>query len=193
MKKLLFTLAVLLLSVGAQAQEELTYGARLQLGATMYSGDGADNMDSSPSLTAAFVMDYRFADNFSLLAEPGIALNYVQVISTIDKGFRTSDLGLNFFQVPIMLNYYPVESLGLNVKAGIQPQYLLWLSNPDKHDFSKSDFKSFVMSVPVGVGYSFNSNLSVDVRYAFGITPIYKIESYDLSQHTLTVGASWMF
>lgn len=99
---------------------------------------------------------------------------------------KDNRLELSYIHVPFVANVYVVK--GLALKAGVQ---LGFLFNSDIKMTSETDimgrdatintsvdmhkdFKTFDLSIPVGLSYEFNNHLVLDARYHIGMTPINK-------------------
>ena len=90
---------------------------------------------------------------------------------------------LEYINIPIMANFYVVK--GLALKAGLQPAFCVknevkgnvtahadlgW--NVLKKGVIKPDFKTFDLSVPVGVSYEYN-NFVIGAMYNIGLTNVF--------------------
>ena len=99
---------------------------------------------------------------------------------------KDNRLELSYIHVPFVANVYVVK--GLALKAGVQLGFLFnseikMTSETDimgrdatintSVDMHK-DFKTFDLSIPVGLSYEFNNHLVLDARYHIGMTPINK-------------------
>ena len=115
---------------------------------------------------------------------------------------------MDYIQCPLTINQYLGE--GLAVKAGVQLGFLLksdfsYSTTPIKHladgakeygeteDVEidqKSVRRSMDVSIPVGISYEY-LNVVLDARYHFGLTNLYKDESWPTEKNkvfTFTVG-----
>ena len=81
-----------------------------------------------------------------------------------------------YINVPVTLNYYVAQ--GLALKAGIQPGFKVSSKAKAKvggtsvsTDIDDDVFKSFDLSVPVGISYEY-MNICLDARYNIGVTKV---------------------
>lgn len=106
-----------------------------------------------------------------------------------DEGFRgkgnnVESVHLRFISVPVLANCYVLP--GLAVKGGVQMSGLI---DGQRHFGGNTEgvlnkTKTFGVSIPVGLSYDFR-NLSLDVRYLFGVT------DFCDSPSKSDVGAHW--
>lgn len=79
--------------------------------------------------------------------------------------------------VPILL--VGTTSFGLSAKVGLQPEFCVHSSA------FKGEMDKFNLSLPIGLAYEWH-NMAIDVRYAFGLTKVYK-EGINESAHGRTL------
>ncbi|MAX79928.1 MAG: hypothetical protein CL843_07110 [Crocinitomicaceae bacterium] len=111
---------------------------------------------------------YNLSDNFSV----GLDLIYSLQGARYDQpvGFNeteTQTLNLNYLYLPIYAQFYPVNDLGLNFKAGVQPGIFLGASADGENQ--NESFKAVDICIPVGGGYEFDNGFAFDIRYAIGV------------------------
>ena len=125
------------------------------------------NADLKPivSFTAGADFEYGLADQLGL----AFGLTYAR------QGCKTKDdlfkIKLDYLNIPITFNYYPIANCGLAIKAGVQPGFLLsskW-GDEDMKDYNET----FDLSIPLGLSYEF-SDFVIDARYNLGITDVAK-------------------
>lgn len=99
---------------------------------------------------------------------------------------KDNRVDLTYIQVPIVANVYVAK--GLALKAGVQFGFLIdsALRMTSEGDFSgrdatvdtsvdmNKDFKTFDLSIPVGLSYEFNNHIVLDARYHIGMTAVNK-------------------
>jgi hypothetical protein len=174
MKKMMMIAAMMLMSIGAFAQNEVgqfTLQPKVGINIANITADFQDKK-SKVGLIAGVEGEYGVAENFSLTA----GLLYSM------EGCKSGDLkfNLDYINIPIMAQYYVVK--GLAVKAGIQPAFnvrhkaSLNGTSVDINDaigVYGSKVQSFNFSVPVGLSYEYESFV-LDARYNIGATKIFK-------------------
>jgi hypothetical protein len=183
MKKLLLFVALMTVTVSAQAQHEqgdVTIQPRV--GFTISNITDGDKS----KLNLAYGVDFErfFADQFS--ASLGVMFTNqgckYDIYSATGAGNVSDEMKLDIYYgtLPIMANYYVLP--GLALKAGIQPAFRV--KAKIKYKGEKVDFDNYIdtmfpgegnklntfdLSIPVGLSYEFKG-ITADVRYNFGVT-----------------------
>ena len=189
MKKLLLLVALMAVTLSAQAQHEqgdITIQPRV--GFTISNITDGDKS----KLNLAYGVDFErfFTDQFSLslglmFTNQGckIDMEKYNIIMDNDKNpnstSNTAKLNIYYGSLPIMANYYVLP--GLALKAGVQPAFRVKarIENGDeKRDFDNmidylfdgegNKLNTFDLSIPVGLSYEI-IGITADVRYNFGI------------------------
>jgi len=150
-------------------------------------------------------MEYAMADQLAL----GFGLNYARKGSKTDDGmFRVQ---MDYVNIPLTLNFYPIRNAGLALKAGIQVGFAarkrlkmdgveynadyvrqLWMTHFGRivpvyveselsRQFNKVDF-----AIPLAVSYEFK-NVVLEARYNLGLTNVMK-DDPEASKHK-----TWVF
>ena len=159
MKKFMLAAAVMIMSLGAKAQNEvgqITVAPTVGLNLATVTGDGSKSITA---FTVGATAEYGLSEDIGLSA--GVMYSM--------QGAKLGDekLKLGYINIPILANYYIWE--GLAIKAGLQPGIML-SAKWDGEDV-KEGCNSFDLAIPVGVSYEF-SNIVVDARYNIGVTKI---------------------
>lgn len=194
MKKLLTLVALIAVTLSAQAQhEEGDVTIQPRVGITISNITNGDKSKTN----FAYGVDFErfFTDKFSVslgLMFTNQGCKY-EIFKDVDKEYHINqpssssqliDYKINIYYgtLPIMANYYVLP--GLALKAGIQPAYRV-KANIDadgtKLDLDKTidmlyagegnKLNSFDLSIPVGLSYEF-AGITADVRYNFGVTKL---------------------
>ena len=210
MKKSLLLLAVLAMTMSAQAQHEegdVTIQPRIGVSFSNITGDDLFSEDTKMkvNLTYGFETEYYFTNQLSiagglLFTNQGYKFDYYEA-SEVNQSKKITAYFDNYYAaVPITLNYYIVE--GLAVKAGVQPSFRVKTklkADGNKMDLDEAlDFlfpnqevtlNKFDLSIPVGFSYEYNK-IVFDARYNFGLIKLFK--GIDVSSRnsliTLTLG-----
>lgn len=186
MKKLLFVAALLLSTLGINAQRATgTFSVQPKVGMTL-ANLTKGNGDVKVGAIAGAEFEYQ--------VHPIVGISFGALYSM--QGSKNDDVKMNldYINVPILANIYVVK--GLALKAGIQPAFNV--SNKVKSDgvsvdwnkyFSGSDVevKTFDFSIPVGASYEF-SDFVIDARYNFGLTKIMNASDSKNSVFQITLG-----
>ena len=186
MKKLLFVAALLLSTLGINAQRAAgTFSVQPKVGMTL-ANLTKGNGDVKVGAIAGAEFEYQ--------VHPIVGISFGALYSM--QGSKNDDVKMNldYINVPILANIYVVK--GLALKAGIQPAFNV--SNKVKSDgvsvdwnkyFSGSDaeVKTSDFSIPVGASYEF-SDFVIDARYNFGLTKIMNASDSKNSVFQITLG-----
>ena len=190
MKKSLLLLAVLAMTVSAQAQHEegdVTIQPRVGVSFSNVTGDDLFSEDTKMkvNVTYGFEVEYSLTDKFSiagglLFTDQGYKYDYYD----INNSKYTANFNNYYAAVPITLNYYLVE--GLAIKAGVQPAFRV--KTKLEADGTKMDLddaleflfpnkdvtvNKFDLMIPVGLSYEYK-NIVLDARYNFGLIKVFK-------------------
>ena len=185
MKQLLLLVALMAVTLSAQAQHEqgdITIQPRV--GFTISNITDGDK--SKMNLAYGVEFERFFADQFSaslgvMFTDQGCKYD----IYSADGAGNVSDemkLDIYYGTLPIMANYYVLP--GLALKAGIQPAFRV--KAKIKYKGEKVDFDNYIdtmfpgegnklntfdLSIPVGFSYEFKG-ITFDARYNIGLTKL---------------------
>ncbi len=192
MKKMMMIAAMMLMSIGAFAQNEVgQVTLKPMVGVNLASMTKANDSKMRVGLTAGVEAEYGVAENFGLTAGvlysmQGVKSNEGGIVDLSDLGLGVvkadkQTVKLDYINVPILANYYIVK--GLAIKAGIQPGFCVskkvktegsytldgQTTNYSEDAKINNGVKSFQFAIPVGLSYEF-SDFVVDARYNIGVT-----------------------
>ena len=200
MKKVMMMLFMATVAITASAQNgvgQITLQPKVGLnlanvtGVKVETSNFTDDTESG-NLKSDFALgveaEYGLAEKISVAAgilysrqgcDFGKVKTYGNPDGSISFGWDKNELNLGYLNIPIVANYYFAE--GWAVKAGIQPGFLLSAKHKvdglgvvkTRDDDIKDDYKSFDLSIPLGISYEF-SNFVIDGRYNLGLTKINK-------------------
>lgn len=162
MKKLMMIAAMMLMSVGAFAQDMYI---KPMVGGTLASMRGSDveNVKYKVGLVAGAEFGIDLADAFTVTAG---ALYSMQGYKAKGADYNTN---LDYINIPVLANYYLFP--GFAVKAGVQPGFLV-RGKYDDIDL-KDHYKKFDFAIPLGLSYEF-SDFVIDARYNLSLTKVDK-------------------
>ena len=185
MKKLLAMVALMAVTLSAQAQhEEGDVTIQPKIGMTISNITDGDK--SKINLAYGVEFERFFTDQFS--ASLGVVFTdqgcKYEIYSADGAGNVSDDMKLDIYYgtLPIMANYYVLP--GLALKAGIQPAFRV--KAKIKYKGEKVDFDNYIdtmfkgegnklntfdLSIPVGLSYEFKG-ITLDARYNFGVTKL---------------------
>ena len=185
MKKLLTLMALIAITLSAQAQhEEGDVTIQPKIGMTISNITDGDK--SKVNLAYGVEFERFFADQFS--ASLGVVFTdqgcKYDIYSADGAGNVSDEMKLDIYYgtLPIMANYYVLP--GLALKAGIQPAFRVKAKieyKGEKVDFDNyidtmfkgegNKLNTFDLSIPVGFSYEFKG-ITFDARYNIGVTKL---------------------
>lgn len=212
MKKLLTLVALMAVTLSAQAQhEEGDVTIQPRVGITVSNVTDGDKS----KVNLAYGVDFErfFADQFSvslglMFTNQGCKYDNVYYEPANKSTGATSTketikMNLYYGALPIMANYYVLP--GLALKAGIQPAYRVKAkieSGDTKLDLDNAiamlypgegvKLNSFDLSIPVGLSYEF-IGITADVRYNIGLTKLISNTDKSIRNSVFTVTLGYKF
>ena len=195
MKKIMMIAAMMLLSVGAFAQNEVgQFTLKPMAGVNLATLTKTDDSKLRVGLAAGVEAEYGIAENFSLSLG---ALYSMQGVKFTEKGSgATLDVTykLDYINIPVLANYYLFK--GFAIKAGIQPAFkasakvkaeLSSGSASVKDSETLDGVKGFALSIPFGLSYEYESFV-LDARYNLGVTKAFDAGDSKNSWFMFTLG-----
>ena len=173
MKKLMMIAAMMLIGIGAFAQNEVgQFTLKPMAGVNLATLTGLEENKMRVGLVAGVEAEYGVAENF------GVSLGalYSMQGTKWSEGDGTLTWKLDYINIPILANYYVTK--GLAIKAGIQPAFKASAkakasAGSNSIDGDLDGVSSFTLSVPLGASYEYESFV-FDVRYNLGVTKVFK-------------------
>lgn len=175
MKKLMMIAAMMLMSVGAFAQNEVgQITLKPMAGINISTITSADNAESKVGLIAGAEAEYGVAEN--------IGVTFGALYSM--EGCKSDDVKflLDYINIPVLANYYVTKGLALKAGAQLGINVRHKASDGDNsldiNDFFNSigadtKVQTINVSIPVGASYEYE-NFVFDARYNIGLTKIFK-------------------
>ena len=192
MKKMMMMLFMATVALTASAQNEvgqLTLQPKIGLNLANVSDAGKIN-DESSKMKADFAVgveaEYGLSEKFSVAAGVLYSLQgcdygeyKLKINGETVSGYDKNQYNLGYLNIPIVANFYFAK--GWAIKAGVQPGFLLSAKNkvdgvgatPSVNDDIKDTFKSFDLSIPLGLSYEYEK-VVFDARYNLGVTKVNK-------------------
>lgn len=183
MKKIVLLVASVALMVSAASAQGFGWGVK--------AGANFANLTNAPSgygsmvgFTGGVFADYKFGSVIAVSAD----LLYSAQGTNHDKDNKTT---LSYLNLPILANFYITE--GFAVKAGLQPGFMLGAASTIEGEKTTGTdgYKTFDLTLPVGLSYEFPMGLIVDARYGIGMTKVFDGEDagkFKNSVFSLTLG-----
>ena len=171
MKKLMMIAAMMLMGMGAFAQNEVgqvTLQPKVGMNLATITGDGDQKM--KVGLLAGVEAEYGIAENFGL--DFGVLYSMEGCRFKEDQMDKSLKYNLDYINIPILAQFYPAK--GFAIKAGVQPAFNV--RHKASYDGDTADLdgiQSFNFSIPVGLSYEYQCFV-LDARYNIGITKLVK-------------------
>jgi len=194
MKKIMMIAAMMLMSIGAFAQNEVgQVTLQPKVGMNIANLTGSGNK-AKVGLVAGVEAEYGVAENFGITA--GVLYSMEGSKSEKYDG-KSVKFNTDYINVPIMAQYYLIP--GLAVKAGAQfgfnvrKKFSYDGNSIDANEFFNdldldTKVQTFNFSIPVGVSYEYQSFV-LDARYNIGMTKTLKnVDKNKTSLFSITLG-----
>lgn len=209
MKKMMMMAAMMLMSIGAFAQNEVgQITLKPTVGLNIATMTKFDYKKTRPGVIAGVEAEYGVAENFGLTAGLFYSMQGVKqdwsesesVANVVVSGGAKATYKLDYLNIPILAQYYVIP--GLAVKAGIQPGFCISkkydaegnVTIAGQNIFSESEkgkiedgIKSFQFAIPVGLSYEYQSFV-LDARYNIYATKAIKDADSRHSVFTISLG-----
>lgn len=195
MKKVILA-AIAVMAFGFANAQDVKFGLKGGINLSRFSGDIEDASSKIGFQVGGFA-EFKLTDKFSIQPELLYSTQGAKFEESEVNYFYKEKINTNYLNVPVMAKYYVASKF--SVEAG--PQIGFLLSAKDKWeemyygeknsgtDDAKDDIKSVSFGLNVGAGYDFTENVSVGVRYNFGLSNISDFDS-DAKIHNNVVSLS---
>ena len=193
MKKIILS-SLFVLAISFTYAQKAEFGIKGGLNSSNFSGDtdGADFKSRVGFNLGAFAA-IKLSEKITLQPEILYSTQGAKaenITAPVDDMLFTGDVkfNLSYINVPVMMKYYVADKF--NLEIGPQIGFLTSAKTSTKLDgFSQTveqDVKNYFESVDFGLnfgaGYDFTKNVSVGIRYNFGLSNIFKTEAGDDSK-----------
>ena len=173
--KLLF---VLLIITQMSYAQEIDFGVKL--GANFATLNDASNASNKTGFVGGAFLGLKFGK---------IGIQPELLYSQQGAELNASDIDLNYINVPVMLKYYLIG--GLNVQVGPQFGFIID-DNLSESIGSGIEAETFDLSGAAGLGIDLPLGIRADARYIFGLTDIVDGEDGKNGVFTLSLGYSFL-
>jgi hypothetical protein len=182
MKKIMMIAAMMLLSVGAFAQNEVgQFTLKPMAGVNLATLTKTDDSKLRVGLAAGVEAEYGITETFGVSG--GVLYSMEGCKNKDNSDFKTN---LDYINVPILANAYLFK--GFAVKVGVQPGFLVRA----KEKYSnggitvdgdiKDACNKVQLSIPIGLSYEY-ADFVLDARYNWGLTNTFKNDNSDKKSH----------
>ena len=185
MKKVVFMLAAIMVSMSAMAQTN--FGVKVGFDMTNFWGSDVKH-GMAPNYQVGVLLEHKFSPKFAIAPEAVFAA----------QGGKSDHVtyNTNYINVPVMLKYYvaPYFSIDFGPQLGIN------VYSKSTFDYENvkvtTDLKDGTKSVDFGVGiggtYSLTENAFVQARYTLGVTNVFD-NDFDWKNGNVQVAFGWKF
>ena len=186
MKKILLTLMAACAAFSFASAQETGFGFGVKAGVNISNQALDDAAKYKAGFTGGVFVDYRTCNWFAVSADV--------LYSRQGSKIKDSDVKLrtDYLNIPVLANFYLTR--GMALKAGVQPSFLL-AAKAKEGDIKvgvKEMYKTFDLSIPVGLSYDFKFGLILDARYNIGVTNLAK-DAGCTRNSVFAVTAGWRF
>lgn len=196
MKKALFVVAVMLLSISTVSVAQVKFGVKAGVNFANVSGDDMDDMDSRIAPLFGGFANIGLTDKLAFQPELLYSMKGAKESGSMDGMDYDATVKLSYIDVPLMLKYN--ISGGLNIQAGPQlgllmsADYEMEAGGESESMDIKDELKGMDLGFNLGAGYDFGS-LGVDVRYNLGLSNIADSDDGDIKNNAIQIGVSYAF
>jgi len=212
MKKILFTVAIVVLGLSNINAQEITFGVKAGGNFAKFGGD----IEDTERLTAFHiggVAEIALSEKFSLQPEvlfsmQGTSAEYSELVSGSVNTFESKS-NLSYISVPVMAKYYIIERL--SIEAG--PQIGFLVSAKRDYDYTESfngevtytesedgadikdNFHPIDFGLNFGAGYKLDNGLNFSARYNLGLVNIakYAPDGYSTLNNVIQLSVGYSF
>ena len=181
MKKLMMIAAMMLMSMGAFAQNEVgQFTLKPMAGMTLANITNIDGK-IKVGLAAGVEAEYGITETFGVSG--GVLYSMEGSKNKDNSDLKTN---LDYINVPILANAYLFK--GFAVKVGVQPGFLV--KAKEKYTRGGNSFDGDIkdacnkvqLSIPIGLSYEY-ADFVFDARYNWGLTNTFKNDESDKKSH----------
>lgn len=173
--KLLF---VILITAQLSYAQEIDFGVKL--GANFATLNDASGFDNKTGFVGGAFVGAKFSK---------VGLQAELLYSQQGAEFDATDFDLNYINVPVLLKYYLIG--GLNVQVGPQFGFLVD-DNIEDSVGNAFEAETFDLSGVAGLGIDLPFGLRADARYIFGVTDTFDVIDGKNGVFTIALGYSFL-
>jgi len=163
MRKVILS-AIAVMAFGFMNAQETRFGVKGGLNLSTIVGGEVENAKTLVGFHVGGFAEIGIFEKFYIQPE----LLFSAQGTKVDGPFEDGDIKLNYLNIPVLAKYYIVPKF--SVEAGPQLGVLLSAKAED------NDIKDFTRSVDfgfnVGAGFHFTEDLSINLRYTIGLSPL---------------------
>ncbi|WP_309642739.1 porin family protein [Flavobacterium sp.] len=176
LKIVLFACCMVALTPSAQAQK---FGVRAGLNIATVTGDGFGDTKPLTGFYAGVFKEITLVPEL-LFLQPELQYSM--------QGFKSEDTNysISYINIPVLAKVYIVKTFSL--EAGPQVGFKISDNFPGN---TGDDLKTLDTAIVGGLGFNFPMGLSLNARYAMGVSEIYK--DSDAKNQVIQLGAAFKF
>lgn len=146
--------------------QETKFGVKGGLNLTNWAGGDVEGTSSLVGFHVGGFAEIKIIDKLAIQPELLFSTQGTQVDGNALTG--DWDIKTNYINIPVLAKYYIVDKF--SVEAGPQLGFLV-SAKVDGEDV-KDSFKTVDFGFNLGAGYHFTENISVNLRYTIGLSPL---------------------
>jgi hypothetical protein len=165
MKRIILA-AIAVMAFGFTNAQQTRFGVKGGLNLSNWAGGDVEDTKSLVGFHVGGFAEIKIIEKLAIQPE----LLFSTQGTKIDGGsfFGDFDVKTNYLNIPVLAKYYIVEKF--SVEAG--PQLGVLLSAKSEGEDVKDAFKTVDFGFNLGAGYHFTENVSVNLRYTIGLSPL---------------------
>lgn len=195
MKKYVFLIAIMLVSINASAQtwsEQVQIGVRGGVNFSTVAGDDLESPDGRTSFYAGLLAEIPLNERFSL--QPEVFYSGQGFDITDEPNRRDAEFQIGYIQVPLLAKIYLID--GLNIHLGPQFGFKVneeidYAPGGNSGDINSDSVKDFDFQLTGGLEYKISRNIFIQGRYSYGLSEV--VENVNLHNSVFSAGIGFMF
>lgn len=205
MNKIFLLSIIAVLSISAQAQDDISFGVKGGVNFASLTGDDADDLDGRTSFHIGVLVEIPISDEFSIQPELLYSQQGSQVTDSFDGITIDNRLNLDYINLPIVGKYYVAENFsleagtqfGFNISAesvfDVSSDVIGGLADDGESEDVSDQISSFDLGAVVGAGYKLEGGLFFQARYVFGFSSVDDAGDTDITNANIQLSAGYRF
>jgi hypothetical protein len=182
MKVLKIVLVALFLGVVIPTAQAQKFGVRAGLNIATVTGDGFEDVKPLTGFYAGVFKEISIVPELFFI-QPELQYSM--------QGFKSDDTeySISYINIPVMARVYLLKMISL--EAGPQVGFKVSDNFPEDGSGDETKVETFDTAIAGGIGFNFPMGLSINARYAMGLSDI--VKDVDGKNQVLQLGAAFKF
>lgn len=178
MKRFLLVLSLVVASIGAKGQCNLSFGPKVGLNVSDFTDDG---YGPRVGMNVGVFAQYRFNNSWAVQPEILYSMQGAKLDHLLDGGSSNRTYKVDYISVPILAKFYATQ--GLSFGLGPQVAFRVKADNGggtyDNNETFKDKTNPVELAAAVGAAYDFPFGIVLDARYTIGMTKTFKSDFWE--------------